>query len=356
VPDCSKSDAQRHTARHCKDDVFCPFYLEIKNENHTKENLQHMDEFRHTPIICQDGTQCSAFNRMAEHNGFRIDDRGHCSIYFHPGRRGLTQSENLGSRKFVSAALTGSILGIDSCHAWNYDVDDADLVNELEKNGFGHVMKPTIGPYKSLYEVVDEKLEHPRHKRIGSPLSREQMLAIILYTDTDVYIDLRWDEIQHASIPFNENQQKWPVLGKVLEEAICILSQADDQCRPDIVYHGLKDIEIDPKKFNNEVTMMTQGSPHDRFGYGTFVSTSWNEHVALGFMSGQGLLLKIILNHNEYYRRVFGADVSWISKFPLESEYLIARSVVFFSPGNDIYFDTALNCQVVEVQPRRHGT
>ncbi|CAF2860036.1 unnamed protein product [Rotaria sp. Silwood2] len=181
------------------------------------------------------------------------------------------------------------------------------------------------------------------------------MLSVILYTGTDAYMDLRWDEIQHASIPFNIQEQKWPIFGKVLEEAIYILSQTDDEFQPEIVYHGLKDIEIDPETFNNEVSIGTQGNPCSRFGYGTFVSTSWNPRVALGFMSGKGLLLKIFLNHDNYYGPVFGADVSWISKFSTESEYLIVRSAIFFI-RTDPYYDTELNCQVVEVEPRRHGT
>ena len=98
-----------------------------------------------------------------------------------------------------------------------------------------------------------------------------------------------------------------------------LLSQTDTKRRPDIAYHGPKDIELDLENFSSEVSVWTQDDLLDLFGCKTFVSTSWDNRVALQFMSGKDLLMKIVLNHKNYSGPVFGADMSWISKFLPES-------------------------------------
>ncbi|CAF0899513.1 unnamed protein product [Adineta steineri] len=84
------------------------------------------------------------------------------------------------------------------------------------------------------------------------------------------------------------------------------------------VYHGLRDTEVDKYVFNNP------------FKYGTFVSTSWDKEVSFGFMCEKGCLLEIDTSEPpDGCQRLVGADVSWISKFPVECEFLIARNPAF---------------------------
>ncbi|CAM4850863.1 unnamed protein product, partial [Rotaria magnacalcarata] len=345
----------------CIKDTSCPYYEQIKNHIYTRDNLLHMDEFRHEKIPCRYGRECHAFNRLVK-NGYRNDDIGHCSIYFHEGRRGgMTVEDNFGLTKFVSAF-----------QHWNPDswcdtvfpkikISEGALVKELNDNGFGYVMKLTDGPYKHLDEVVQEKLQHPRHKSIGSPLNYQQMVAIILYCGTDAYADMRWEEIQYTMQDFTEflfrtqknfKLQKWPIFSKILHEAICCLNECDSNYRPSTVYHGLRNIEIDPKTFNNygraSILEEYYHGGHEHFKYGTFISTSWDKRVALSFMGNKGSLLKIDLTDTaKGFSGLIGADVSWISKFPIESEFLITRCATFNIQKT--YFDENHNYQIVEV-------
>jgi hypothetical protein len=116
---------------------------------------------------------------------------------------------------------------------------------------------PTEGPYECLNDIVRDKLKHPRHVTMGSPLNFDQMLALILYTDTDVYADLRWDEIlycqQNPIEPGNNwHRQKWPIFGAILDSAVRLLFKYDKtENRPPLIYHGLRNIEIDKSIFNN---------------------------------------------------------------------------------------------------------
>ncbi|CAF4341946.1 unnamed protein product, partial [Adineta steineri] len=117
------------------------------------------------------------------------------------------------------------------------------------------------------------------------------------------------------------------------------------QNRPPLVYHGLRDTEIDKDVFNNHGSQKRD----NYFKYGTFVSTSWDKEVSLGFMCEKGCLLEIDTSEPpDGCQRLVGADVSWISKFPVECEFLIARKPTF--EIMEIGFDIERNCQLVRVQ------
>jgi hypothetical protein len=93
------------------------------------------------------------------------------------------------------------------------------LENEVIQNGFERVLHPTDGKYKHLSEVVKEKLKHPEHIKLGLPLYYDEMLSIALYTGTDVYKDLRDNEIAG-------NYEKWKVMSTTLESALHYLGES----------------------------------------------------------------------------------------------------------------------------------
>ncbi|CAF1226126.1 unnamed protein product [Adineta steineri] len=77
--------------------------------------------------------------------------------------------------------------------------------------------------------------------------------------------------------------------------------------------------------------------------------TSLDKEVSLGFMCEKGYLLEIDTSEPpDGCQRLVGADVSWISKFPVECEFLIARKPTF--EITEIGFDIERNCQLVRVQ------
>lgn len=283
--------------------------------------------------FCKYGNQCSIFRRFVNSNDYHVDDMDHCFKEFHPGRRcGMTIEENFHSKKFITAYQ-------NCCKArahkgnrnfWGGKVNDGDLSKEVRNNGFGRIL--TTG----LYERVEKKLIHERHIQMGSPLLFEQMLAIILYTDTTLYAKLRWEEIQFSMQDVTADsehvpKQRWPVFGRTLNSAICSLNKYDRINRPDIVYHGLHGVEIDPNTFNNSgYEYRPKTNPF--FKYGTFISTSLYREVAFSFMSNDthsmrtiSSILEINTRRDDDGNEIIGGDVSWISKFPNEGEFLIAR-------------------------------
>ena len=286
---------------------------------------------------CRDGQECDIFQRLLR-GGYDPSDIQHCSKYFHDSRRGgTTKAENFGSNKFITAYLNWGVDLPKGTGLWNGVVRDGDLIRELQENGYGHAMNVKNGPYQSLHDVAKEKLNHSRHKQMGSPLSHDQMLAILLYTDSDVYSILRQHEMSYSNQDFANIQmsdlmkKEWPVLGCLLNSAIWTLDQHDKQPRPETVYHGLRDIEVDPSTFNNHNATKRWSAKKSKpiFRYGTFISTSWNRQVAIGFKKKQGSLLEINLMEDAGMDALVGADVSWISKYTWECEFLIARGASF---------------------------
>lgn len=329
--------------RVCSHNQQCRWYLEIKRNKYTIENLQHMDEYRHEKCRCRYGRECRAFNRLAG-NGYRWDDIGHCSIYFHSGRRaGTTIEENFDSKKFMTAYQNWGVDLPKGYGFWNGVVKDGELIKELENNGYGKVMTVASNLYKTMNDVAREKLSHPRHRKMGSPLSHDQMLAILLYTGTNVYADMRQDEMKYSKHNFADvdpshiEKPRWPLLSSLLTSALWLLDKFDDTPRPTTVYHGLHSIEVDPSVFNNygEAKLYSENCK-PVFRYGTFISTSWDETVAKSFICNKGSLLVIDLNTPSGTEPLIGADVSWISKFPSECEFLIARSATFVIQSIDL--------------------
>jgi hypothetical protein len=304
---------------------------------------------------CHDGQQCNAFVRLIN-NGYLTDDIEHCFKYFHPGRRGgTTTSENFGSNKFITAYQNYGVNLPIGTGLWNGLVKSGELKQELGKNGCSHAMIVTSELFTTLNDVAQEKLNHPRHQSMGSPLSHDQMLAILLYTDSIIYKDLRHHEMCYSRQDFANTdrchllEKKWPILGCVLNSAVWTLAQHDKQTRPATVYHGLNNIEIDPSTFNNHNRSKSMpANTHPTFRYGTFISTSWDRQVALAFMSGTGSLLEIDLDTEEDDGPLVGADVSWISKIPAECEFLIARGAAFVVQS--MTFSHADQCQIVRVK------
>jgi hypothetical protein len=324
----------------------------IPNERRATEST---DEYPYIKKQCRYGQLCYAFNRLNQ-NGYRSDDIVHCHRYFHPGRRaGTSVPENFGSNKFITAYQNWGIAIPKGAGLWNGQVRSGELIQELESNGFRHVLDVTAGPYGSLNDVAREKLNHPRHRSMGSPLSHDQMLAIVLYTNTNVYTDLRRHEMEYSMQNFAETypkdllKKKWPILGRLLNSAIFFLDRHDKTSRHGTVYHGLNNIEVDPSTFNNKKNTRDM-SEYSRpvFRYGTFISTSYDKQVATAFLGENGALLEIDLHTNTDIEPLVGADVSWISKFPIEGEFLIARGATFII--DSMVSSQKYNCQIVKVK------
>ena len=138
------------------------------------------------------------------------------------------------------------------------------------------------------------------------------MLVILLYTDTAVYQDLRCDEIAFCEQnPFGSTdtwrRQKWPIFGALLDSAIRQLYEHDDQeNHPPVIYHG---------SLNN----YGEGIRKRFFTYGTFVSTTWDDEVALSFIDDGGCPLVIDIKSRR-------TESNRLSRSPL-SKWIVARTI-----------------------------
>ena len=173
----------------------------------------------------------------------------------------------------------------------------------------------------SILHIVDQKMDCLRHKLMSSPLKRDQMLALILYTGCECNYDL-------CSSQRKGDYDKWKFFDLCLYEAIDLLSRKEKGRYP--VYSGLNGVKMDTK-------IVTEGY------FVTYVSTSWKQKVSEEFMGkNEGM----IIHFDEAYRdsgwRVPCCDVSWISKFPDECEVLFARSQGTYREFNNF------TCEIVD--------
>ena len=358
----------------CPENQSCMHFQLCQKYKYSEKSQIHFEVSRHTMIECRYERECKSFQRLIQ-GGYRLDDRGHCAIYSHPSRRDNAHVEkSVGSKKFITGQLEVSTLGKKYLL---YDelpiVGDKELekkfIEELENNGFGGVMKIPFES-KTLWDIADEKMNHPRHIEMGKPLSRVEILAILLYTGTDAYSSLRKTEIMHYAQPedilhkkswtagmnpLKERDQKWKYFSEILSNAIKKLKINDVKRRPEVTYHGLGEIEVDPDSFFSywesldENFFTNQRRVPDSFKYGTFISTSTKRGRALDFMreskdkTPKGCLMELEIRDS-----CNGADVSWISKHSNECEFLIDKGSEFYLKS--LEFDTCKKFQIAKIQ------
>ena len=125
------------------------------------------------------------------------------------------------------------------------------LVKELIENGYEQDLMPrnsnylettnttraqTVHMYE-IFEILDKKMKHEKHKQMGYPLCQANMLALILYFTGKCRHSLsKWQQC-------NTNEPKWPLLDWNLHNAICQLAQYD--AFYERMYVGLPGIVLD---------------------------------------------------------------------------------------------------------------
>ena len=355
----------------CPENQSCIHFQLCQKYKYSEKSQIHFEVSRHTMIECRYERECKSFQRLIQ-GGYRLDDRGHCAIYSHPSRRDNAHVEkSVGSKKFITGQLEISThenkyLSYDKLSIVGEELEKY-LIEELENNGFGGVMKIPFES-KTLWDIADEKMNHPRHIEMGKPLSRVEILAILLYTGTDAYSSLRKTETMHYAQsedilhkkswtagmnPLKEENQKWIYFSEILSNAIKVLNVNDVKKRPDVTYHGLHEVEVDPDSFFSywvtvdRIFFTHQRRVPDSFKYGTFVSTSTRRKIALNFMKSKDKVANGCLIELEIRDSCNGADVSWISKYSGECEFLINKGSEFYLKS--LEFDTFENIQIAKI-------
>eukprot|EP01084_Bolivina_argentea_P262098 443156_1 len=302
----------------------CPIYKEmqidvkfnqeylshIENEKHFKNEMEEKPE-------CKFNENCISFKRL-ELGGHRIDDLCHIQLYRHPPRqRNIKLQENIHSVIFNKDNKENHPVyepTDDDKKKYSFNDDDGflkALIEEVVQNGYKYDLclecekgEECKHEEYDILQIVDQKMKHQRYLMMGSPLRRDKMLSLILYTGGYANYDL-------CASQRNGDYKKWKWFDYCLSYAIWNLSRREMGSFP--VYSGLQHVQMDKKEI--------------KAGYFvTYTSTSWNKEIATTFMGGnKGMILKIdqtFKNHED----IACCDVSWISKFPHEYEVLFARS------------------------------
>eukprot|EP01084_Bolivina_argentea_P291385 500795_1 len=314
----------------------CHIYENVKEKyEFSEEYYAHLNKFTHykgiddKPLCRYMDTEqypeiCRSYARLLK-GGNRLDDRCHMQIYKHPPRnREISMSSD--NKPFV----------LDTSCDWHsvweplYKPTNADkqlwkwseedgylhaLIDEIIQNGFENnlIISDEFDEKYGILSVVKEKMNHHRHKALGCPLNRGEMLSIILYTGSECNWYLTEAQMKKNSNTCND---KWKWFEYLLDEAIKKLHENEGGDYK--IYTGLRTTNLVKNKQKGKFT--------------TFVSASWEKDIAMDYMNldgknkNGGMIIEM-KRHNE--GGIVCADVSWISKFADECEVLIKK-------GNDM--------------------
>lgn len=198
------------------------------------------------------------------------------------------------------------------------------LIGEVLTNGYENDLLPYddddesnhYGKYR-IFEILQKKMDHRQHKKMGYPLQEYEMLSIILYTRCDCNYDMTRSQLEN-------DFDKWVVFDFCLASAIDTLSIHENYANSTNIYSGGCGIQIDEK------TGFAQSDIVDVF-FKSYQSFSLDIQVAKEFSGSDGVIFalnvtKLLTGKDGKKSKFFTcADVSWISNNPLEKEILVTR-------------------------------
>ena len=340
-----------------KSNVDCPHYQRvIQAEKDTKyyddytersrQNRLNFDDKKHLYLYCHSPTE-KDINNINNDTMMMVDNskRGYEWYDYVPQKltrdtinmqRTQTYSNSIsGPGVFIPKLITEVVRNnfIEDLLPRPADISKKDVLNKLEPminayiNHFDNInamrqLEIEFTEYLSntfgIFEILNKKFNHPRHKRMGYPLQRWHMLSIILYCIDHCNHDLT------SSQRDGSYQTKWPVFDCLLNFAIEILSQFEQHWEN--IYTGICGAFY---KFQNK-------NMRDIVYLTTNVSFTSDLNVAKQFRSAAGMIIG--LNMKRSYAAITGkfcaCDVSWISKHPWEKEVLCKRgSQICFYPN-----------------------
>eukprot|EP01084_Bolivina_argentea_P044961 82753_1 len=183
----------------------CPVYKAMKGEYeftestllHLKKYNHYQDEYSQKPD-CRYHENCYAYKRL-ELGGNRFNDQCHVKMYKHPPRRRINLLENQEMFNINHSYIDNA--GIYTPTDDDYKVYDFTtengflraLLQECASNGFEKDLYLPDDDTKtdySIMKIVEDKMDHPRHKLLTSPLNKGEMLSVIMYTGCDSNYDL----------------------------------------------------------------------------------------------------------------------------------------------------------------------
>lgn len=338
----------------CEYGLECKTYLKMKNNfEFTKKNYRHLIEYNHfnnnfyNKPVCKYGDQCAIFLRMCKHPKQNINtksntqnngdfdlfvDECHLLVYRHPPRvdRLIRLSSNINSSITINnSSISNSISAanvVNGCFDSKIDDYTHGLILEVIENGFEQDLCLNENDFKhkrySIMKKVNLKLECLHHHKSCQCLSRSEMLALILYTDSNCGYDL-------CKSQCNGNYNKWKIFDRLLHKAIvCLHKRQKDYFINDFKLYSRLIIAND-EKINNEVLNLRIQNKIIPY-FSTYISTSYIKDVALCNLNCQqkeNRCLLIEMDGQSIMNEFVCCAVDWISNFGDECEILISRSV-----------------------------
>ena len=195
---------------------------------------------------------------------------------------------------------------IEFCLKFQYNMISQDYIS---------VRKRLKQKYK-IFDILDEKMNHERHKKYGKPLFEYCMLALILYCNGDCNHSLCQSQRDGTF------KTKWPCFNAALDRAIYILGNYE--VHDENLYTGLAGVFWDTNQ------LYTNGLAGFGIRFKTNVSFSRDLKVAREFRGNEGLILGINIHRASIdimgkTLNGYACDVSWISKYPTEQEVLVSK-------------------------------
>ena len=193
------------------------YHAMMEKHQYNQKNLEHLNEFTHfknefeEKPVCHYKDDCESFIR-SEQGQDDIKDQCHMKLYRHPPRsRNIKLSENIhplilhkGDTKFPGRGTRYPNDDDKRKYGFNDSIYNrrsndgfvVQLIEEVIQNGYKYDLCLKCGKndeckhdiqakqnYKhSILRIVDDKLDCERHKKMGNPLRRDHMLALLLYT------------------------------------------------------------------------------------------------------------------------------------------------------------------------------
>ena len=223
--------------------------------------------------------------------------------------------------------------------------DNINDTQKLNSINWDNLMEELRKEYTLLNKLAS-KMKHPRHVKMGSPLSKHQMFGIILYTDTKCNSKLTEELIQY-------NQQdiifapSWKYFDYCLYSAISTL--CDCEKHDTNIFTGLTNVYADETKvdgkrsnhlllksyqsFSQDLSVAEQFRGCDGLIIGVNLQsiktiefdTSCFDQCEFNTPNKENLAPQFVFQLKSDGAGLLCCDVSWISKFPNEKEVLVAK-------------------------------
>ena len=214
------------------------------------------------------------------------------------------KSDNFSFEQFISENNLSNIINRDPYNEKTWKATTC-TTNPAEYN---NILQKLAKHYR-IIDVLTTKMQHPTHVRMQQPLSKANMISLMLYCDGKCNYDL--SRCQRDGSYFH----KWPYLNAFLNHAIFQANKHEKHREK--IYSGYCGVKLAANSIGCDKILCLV----------TNTSFSSDLNVAKQFCGADGMILGINMDLSFSYKMgaFVACDVSWISQSPSEKEILCAK-------------------------------